>query len=75
MFDITTAQPLATFCPNGGCGCDQGPNCPKLFIDDSAPPEQRLVLADDFGFQVRMSVAQFGDIIAQAKSGALDTVL
>jgi len=70
MFDITTAQPLATFC--GSCGnCD----CPQLFIDDSAPPEQRIVLTDDFGSQVRMSAAQFGDLLTQAKSGALDSVI
>lgn len=70
MFDITTAQPLATFC--GNCGnC----NCPQLFIDDSVPPEQRIVLADDFGSQVRMSAAQFGDLLAQAKSGTLDTII
>jgi hypothetical protein len=74
MFDITTAKPLATFCPNGGCGCGQDP-CPQLFIDESAPPEQRIVLADDFGSQIRMSAAQFGDLIAQAKSGTLDTIV
>jgi hypothetical protein len=69
MFDISTASPLATFC--GVCEC----GCPQLFIDDSAPPEQRVVLTDDFGSQVRMSAGQFGDLLAQAKSGALDTVL
>lgn len=68
MFDITTAQPLATFCKD--CHC-----CPQLFVDDSAPPEQRIVLTDDFGSQVRMSAAQFGDLLAQAKSGALDSVI
>ncbi|MGH3832647.1 MAG: hypothetical protein ACRDRS_19785 [Pseudonocardiaceae bacterium] len=72
MFDITTAQPLATFCnTHPGCGC----GCPQLFIDESAPPEQRIVLADDFGAQVRMSAAQFGDIITQAKSGTLDSII
>ncbi|MDQ4104077.1 MAG: hypothetical protein M3186_10340 [Actinomycetota bacterium] len=69
MLDIATAQPLATFC--GECGC----GCPQLFVDESAPPEQRVVLTDDFGSRVRMSAAQFGDLIAQAKNGALDTVL
>ncbi|MDQ3825533.1 MAG: hypothetical protein M3325_07190 [Actinomycetota bacterium] len=70
MLDLTTAQPLATFC--GTCGnCD----CPQLFVDESAPPEQRVVLTDDFGSRVRMSAAQFGDLLAQAKSGALDTVV
>jgi hypothetical protein len=69
MFDITTAQPLATFCDQCDCGC------PQLFVDESAPPEQRVVLTDDFGAQVRMSAAQFGDLLAQAKSGVLDTVV
>jgi hypothetical protein len=69
MFDITTAQPLATFC--GECGC----GCPQLFVDESAPPEQRIVLTDDFGSQVRMSAEQFGDLLSQAKNGGLDTVI
>jgi hypothetical protein len=69
MLDITTAQPLATFC--GECSC----GCPQLFVDESAPAEQRIVLTDDFGSQVRMSAGQFSDIVTQAKSGALDTVI
>ncbi|MGH3825942.1 MAG: hypothetical protein ACRDQX_02010 [Pseudonocardiaceae bacterium] len=77
MFDITTAQPLAVFCktdPDNPCGCGENP-CPQLYIDESAPPEQRIVLADDFGAQVRMSAGQFGDMIAQAKSGTLDSII
>ncbi|MGB9281716.1 MAG: hypothetical protein WCB57_16790 [Pseudonocardiaceae bacterium] len=69
MFDIATAQPLATFC--GECGC----GCPQLFIDESASAEQRIVLTDDFGSQIRMSAGQFSDIVAQAKNGALDTII
>ena len=69
MFDISTASPLATFCEKCDCGC------PQLFVDESAPPERRVVLTDDFGSQVRMSAGQFGDLLAQAKSGALDTVI
>jgi len=69
MLDITTAQPVATFCNTCDCGC------PQLFVDESAPPEQRVVLTDDFGSRVRMSAAQFGDLLTQAKSGALDAVI
>ena len=69
MFDITTAQPLATFC--GQCSC----GCPQLFVDESAPSEQRIVLTDDFGSHVRMSAGQFGDLLAQAKNGALDAII
>lgn len=69
MFDITTAQPLTTFC--GECGC----GCPQLYVDESAPAEQRIVLTDDFGSRVRMSAGQFADMVAQAKSGALDGIV
>ena len=69
MRDFPTTQPLATFCDECSCGC------PQLFVDESAPADKRIVLTDDFGSQVRMSAAQFGDLLAQAKSGALDTVV
>ncbi|MGQ0777942.1 MAG: hypothetical protein ACT4NY_26625 [Pseudonocardiales bacterium] len=70
MFDITTAQPLATF-----CGERNKCNCPQLYVDESAAAEQRIVLTDDFGSQVRMSAGQFADIVARAKSGTLDTIV
>jgi hypothetical protein len=69
MHGNITGQPVATFC--GECGC----GCPQLFVDESAPPEKRVVLTDDFGSRVRMSAAQFGNLLTQAKSGALDTVV
>ena len=69
MSAIDHSQPLATFC--GDCNC----GCPQLFVDNSAPAAQRIVLTDDFGSQVRMSTEQFGDMIAQAKSGALDSII
>lgn len=72
MFDITTAQPLATFCDK--CDCND-PGCPQLYVDDSAPADQRIVLTDDFGSRVRMSADQFADMITQAKSGALDSII
>lgn len=69
MSKIDRSQPLATFC--GDCGC----GCPQLYVDESAPADQRIVLTDDFGSRVRMSSEQFGDMVAQAKSGALDTIV
>jgi hypothetical protein len=70
MSSFDQLQPLATFCGNCDCG-----SCPQLFIDESAPADQRIVLADDFGAHVRMSAEQFGDLLSQAKSGALDTIV
>jgi hypothetical protein len=59
-------EPLATFC--GQCNC----GCPQLFVDPDAPAEQRIVITDDFGQAIRMSPDQLGDLLAQARSGALD---
>jgi hypothetical protein len=69
MSKIDPGQPLATFC--GECGC----GCPQLYVDESAPVDQRIVLTDDFGSRVRMSTEQFADMVAQAKSGALDAII
>lgn len=69
MSTIDHLQPIATFCTKCDCGC------PQLYVDESAPADQRIVLTDDFGSRVRMSTDQFADMIAQAKSGALDSVI
>ncbi|MFJ2189976.1 hypothetical protein ACIOJE_18885 [Kitasatospora sp. NPDC087861] len=59
---------MATFCGNCNCGC------PQLFVDPAAPAEKRVRITDDFGQQVQMSEEQFRDLVAQAKSGALDAL-
>ncbi|MFN2495524.1 MAG: hypothetical protein ABR608_06425 [Pseudonocardiaceae bacterium] len=43
-------------------------------MGESAPAEQRIVLTDDFGSRVRISAAQFADMVAQAKRGTLDAI-
>ncbi|MFE5587750.1 hypothetical protein [Kitasatospora sp. NPDC056531] len=62
----TGPEPIATFCGNCNCGC------PQLFLDPAAPEGKRVRITDDFGQQVQMSEEQFRDLVAQAKSGALD---
>jgi len=57
---------LATFC--GQCSC----GCPEVFVDDAAPAERRVIITDDFGQRVEMSLDQFGDLVEQAKAGRLD---
>ncbi|WP_371658573.1 hypothetical protein [Streptomyces sp. NBC_00280] len=59
-------EPVATFC--GDCDC----GCPQLFVDPHAPADKRVRITADFGQQVQMSEEQFADLVAQAKSGALD---
>ncbi|MYW90610.1 hypothetical protein G3I59_08260 [Amycolatopsis rubida] len=60
---------VITFC--GTCDC----GCPELFLDDAAPPERRVVLTDDFGQRVRMSLAQLKVLVDDIKDGALDKVV
>ncbi|MFJ8006224.1 hypothetical protein [Streptomyces fagopyri] len=68
MSDITGLEPLATFCGNCNCGC------PQLFVDPNAPAERRVLLTDDFGQRVEMSVDQFASLVEEAKAGKLDGI-
>jgi hypothetical protein len=60
---------IATFC--GQCNC----GCPELFVDDSAAPERRIVITDDFGQRIQMSVGQLADLVAEVRGGVLDDLL
>lgn len=68
MTDINALEPVATFC--GECSC----GCPQLFVDPGAPADRRVVLTDDFGQRVQMSVDQFGSLVEEAKAGKLDGI-
>ncbi|WP_229789441.1 hypothetical protein [Pilimelia terevasa] len=57
---------VLTLCGNCGCGC------PELYVDPEAEPARQVVVTDDFGSAIRMSAPQWRDIVALAKSGALD---
>ena len=60
---------IATFC--GQCNC----GCPELFLDESAPAERRVVITDDFGQRIQMSLEQLTDLVADVRSGVLDEIL
>ncbi|MEV6260121.1 hypothetical protein AB0M42_05065 [Streptomyces sp. NPDC051784] len=60
---------VATFC--GKCDC----GCPQLFVDETASPDRRIVITDDFGQRVQMSADQFGSLVEEAKAGNLDPVV
>ena len=60
---------IATFC--GQCNC----GCPELFVDDAAAPEKRIVITDDFGQRIQMSVGQLSDLVDDIRKGVLDEVL
>ncbi|TXK41542.1 hypothetical protein [Nonomuraea sp. C10] len=60
---------IARFC--GQCSC----GCPELWVNPEAPAERRIVITDDFGQRVEMSIDQFQDIVDQARSGRFDELL
>ena len=60
---------IATFC--GQCSC----GCPELWIDHDAPDERRVVITDDFGQRIQMSLGQLADLVADVRRGVLDEVL
>jgi hypothetical protein len=60
---------IVTFC--GQCNC----GCPELHIDDAAQPEKRVVITDDFGQRIQMSLGQLADLVADVRRGVLDEVL
>ncbi|GLZ38340.1 hypothetical protein [Actinokineospora sp. NBRC 105648] len=62
-------QRIATFC--GQCDC----GCPELWIDQEAPEERRVVITDDFGQRIQLSLGQLGDLVADVKGGVLDQLL
>lgn len=69
MRDRHTPVLLARFCGNCNCGC------PELYVDRTAPPERQVIITDDFGQRVEMSLDQFRDLVESAKSGTLDDLL
>ncbi|WP_084467627.1 hypothetical protein [Actinokineospora inagensis] len=62
-------QHIATFC--GQCNC----GCPELWIDQQAPEERRVVITDDFGQRIQMSLGQLSDLVDDVKAGVVDQVL
>lgn len=60
---------IATFCGNCNCGC------PELHVDDTAAPERRIVITDDFGQRIEMSLPQLADLVADIRKGVLDELL
>jgi hypothetical protein len=69
MIDTSGLQHVATFC--GQCNC----GCPELYLDPAADDERRVVITDDFGQRIQMSLGQLADLVADARGGVLDEVL
>lgn len=62
-------ESVAVFCGNCSCGC------PELFVDHAADAAHRVVLTDDFGQRVQMSLEQLSALVADVKSGTLDHLI
>lgn len=65
----TGIRHVITFC--GKCSC----GCPELFVDHDAEPERRIVLTDDFGQRVQMSVEQLAVLIDEARDGRITALV
>jgi len=69
MTDSTHLRHIATFC--GDCSC----GCPELFLDETATPDRQVVITDDFGQRIQMSLGQLQDLVADVKAGVLDQLV
>ena len=69
MSDGNGLSHVATFC--GSCNC----GCPELLLDHSAPASKRVVVTDDFGQRIQMSMDQLQVLVADVKNGVLDDVV
>ena len=67
--DTTGLTHVVTFC--GQCNC----GCPELFVDHDADAERRIVITDDFGQRIQMSLEQLAVIVDDARGGVLDELL
>ncbi|HEY1972055.1 MAG TPA: hypothetical protein VGH89_29135 [Pseudonocardia sp.] len=60
---------IATFC--GQCDC----GCPELYLDPAAEDDRRVVITDDFGQRIQMSLVQLAALVDDARAGVLDEIL
>lgn len=60
---------VITFC--GKCSC----GCPELYIDHEAEAERRIVITDDFGQRIQMSVEQLEVIVDEARAGRISSLV
>jgi hypothetical protein len=65
----SSLEPVAVFCGNCSCGC------PELLLDHDADEDRRVVITDDFGQRVQMSLVQLSALVADVKNGALDRLV
>lgn len=56
---------IATFC--GQCDC----GCPELYLDERADEDRRVVITDDFGARIQMSLDQLHVLVSDVKNGVL----
>ncbi|WP_131771056.1 hypothetical protein [Candidatus Protofrankia californiensis] len=69
MTESGTPRHVLTFC--GKCSCGY----PELFVDHDAAAERRIILTDDFGQRIQMSVEQLQVIIDEARTGRITSLV
>jgi hypothetical protein len=63
---VSSLRHVATFC--GSCSC----GCPAVYVDESADAHRQVVITDDFGQRIEMSLEQLADLVAGMRAGVLD---
>jgi hypothetical protein len=66
---VAMLERIATFC--GQCNC----GCPEVWVDYDAAEDRRVVITDDFGQRVQLSLDQLAALVADVKDGVLDELV
>ena len=69
MRPVAMLQHVATFC--GQCNC----GCPEVWVDHDAEADRQVVITDDHGQRVQLSLTQLADLVAYVKDGVLDELV
>jgi len=69
MRETGRPQLVARFC--GKCSC----GCPEIYVDHEAPGDRRILITDDFGQRIQMSLEQLEALVEDVKGGKLDALL
>lgn len=60
----SSRRPIAVLCAK----CN---DCPVIAVDETASEAKRVVITDDFGQEIQMSVEQFQVLLELAQSGGI----
>ena len=69
MSDDARLVPVMQLCCHCHCGC------PEVHLAPDSPEDRRVVMTDDFGQRIEISMDQLRTLVERARSGALEAAL